>query len=113
MPGTQGKNNKSTRARLRVTSHFFCIVFLLIIFLLIIVVIVLILLLFIIRLLGVVFLLLFCLLNLAQSFPLLREGVRLSNIISDNDIVENRATFHLPEIKADKAEVGILINGII
>merc|ERR1711972_865315 len=88
-------------------------ILLLVIVLLIIIIIVLIFFLLVPCLLGIIFLLFLRLLNLAQSLPFFREGVCLRHIIRDNDVVENRASFYLPEIKANKAEVGIFINQII
>merc|ERR1719469_1590130 len=55
-------------------------------------------------LLGIILLLLLSLLDLAQCFPLLGESVSLGGIVCDHDVVEDGATFDLPQVEADEAE---------
>merc|ERR1711982_116256 len=85
----------------------------LLVLILIIVVVVLVFLLLVFGLLRVVLLLLFGLFHFAQFLPLFREAVCLSHVISDDNVVEDSATLHLPEIEANETEVRVFINGII
>merc|ERR1711920_952569 len=55
-------------------------------------------------LLGVVFLFLLGLLHFAQRLPLLGEGVCLGNVVGDDDVVEDGAALHLPQIETDESE---------
>merc|ERR1712203_755689 len=84
-------------------SHLRCIFLILVI-----IIIVLVLLFLVIRFFGIIFFLLLGLLNFAQCLPLLCESVRLSLVVSDDDVVEDRAPLPLPQIKAQKTEVSIL-----
>merc|ERR1712064_248521 len=81
--------------------------------LILVIIIILIFLLFVVGLFGVVLLLLLSLFHLAQFLPFFREGVRLSHIVSNDDVVEDGSALHLPEIEPDEAEVCILVNSII
>merc|ERR1712228_326671 len=63
--------------------------------------------------LGLFLLLLLCFFKLAQCFPLLQEGVGLSLVVRDDDVVEDCATLHLPQVKSNEAEVVILVHGVI
>merc|ERR1711976_623797 len=83
----------------RKSSHVFRIF---LVFILVIIVIVLVFLLFVFGLLGLVFLLFLGLFHLAQFLPLFGEGVRLGHVIGDNDVVEDGASLHLPEIEPMK-----------
>merc|ERR1712039_770055 len=65
------------------------------------------------RLLFVIFLLLACFLHLVHCLPLLSEAVCLSNIISDDDVVEDGLRLHLPQIETNESEVGVLVDSII
>merc|ERR1712187_249711 len=65
------------------------------------------------RFLRVVLLLFLALLYLAQLFPLLREAVGLSLVICDNDVVEDRATLHLPQVEANEAEIVVLVHRVV
>merc|ERR1712151_1157484 len=83
-------------------SHLFRIVLLLVIIIVI-----------IILVLGVLLLLLLCLLHLVQVFPFLCKTVGLSLVVTDDDIVEDRATLDLPQVEAKEAKVCKLVNRII
>merc|ERR1719480_171228 len=67
------------------------------------------------RLFGflVVLLLLLCLLHFRQGLPLRGELIGLLLVIGDDDIVKNGTALHLPQVEANEAEVGILVNGIV
>merc|ERR1712014_555758 len=52
-------------------------------------------------------------LMLAQSLPLLGEGISFCNVICDDHVVENGPALHLPQIEPDEAEVGILVQIVI
>merc|ERR1712110_761505 len=58
-------------------------------------------------------LLLLRLLHLIQVFPFLCKTVGLSLVVTDDDIVEDRATFYLPQVEAKEAKVCKLVNRII
>merc|ERR1719198_1075976 len=49
----------------------------------------------------------------AESLPLRGESIGLSLVIADNDVVEDGAALNLPEIEANEAEIGILVERII
>merc|ERR1712007_405990 len=93
-------------------SHLLRLLLVLVLVIIIIIVIFLFILLFVLRFLCIVLLFLLLLLNLRQCFPFSRKIVSLSFIIRDDDIVKDRATFHLPQIKTDEAKVLILVNVI-
>merc|ERR1719393_909543 len=58
----------------------------------------------------VILLLLLGLLHLAKGLPLVQEGIGLSHVIGDDDVVKDGAALHLPE---DEAEVSILVQLIV
>merc|ERR1711920_439867 len=70
-------------------------------------------LLLIVRFLRIVLLLLLALLHLTQILPLLQEVVGLGLVISDNDVVEDRAALPLPQVEAKETEVVILVNHVV
>merc|ERR1712187_910095 len=49
----------------------------------------------------------------AQCLPFLGKGVSLSLVICKDNIVKDRSSLDLPQVKTEEAEVGILVNGII
>mmetsp|Transcript_23051 Transcript_23051/g.34412 ORF Transcript_23051/g.34412 Transcript_23051/m.34412 type:complete len:400 (+) Transcript_23051:181-1380(+) len=49
-------------------------------------------------------------LDLLQGLPLLGELVGLGDVIGDDDVVEDGAALHLPQVEADEAEVGELVD---
>mmetsp|Transcript_29676 Transcript_29676/g.46337 ORF Transcript_29676/g.46337 Transcript_29676/m.46337 type:complete len:260 (+) Transcript_29676:105-884(+) len=49
-------------------------------------------------------------LGLAQRLPLRRESVGFCNVISDNNVVEDCAAFHLPHVEAGKTKVIIFVQ---
>merc|ERR1719230_1797771 len=61
----------------------------------------------------VVLFLLLGLLNLAPFLPLLREHVCLSHIIRDDDVVEDGAALHLPQVETDESEIGIPVDIVV
>merc|ERR1711935_812916 len=64
-------------------------------------------------LLGVVLLLFLRLFDLVQGLPLLGELVGLCHIIAQDDVVENGAALHLPQVEAQKSEISERINLVI
>merc|ERR1712048_1495199 len=64
-------------------------------------------------LLGVVLLLFLCRLDLVQGLPLLGELVGLSDIITQDNVVKNGAALHLPQVEAQKSEIGVRVNLVI
>merc|ERR1712054_451233 len=70
-------------------------------------------LLLVLLLLGIILLLLLGLLVLTEGLPLLCKLIGISNIIANNDVIEDGASLHLPQIKADEAKVCIFVDGIV
>merc|ERR1712226_231968 len=58
-------------------------------------------------------LLLLGLLDLAELLPLLGKGVRLSDVIGDDDVIKDGAALNLPEVEADEAEVIELVDAVV
>merc|ERR1719373_967977 len=52
-------------------------------------------------------------LDFGEFLPCLRKGVCFRNIISDNNVVKNSSAFDLPQVEAEEAEVGILVDRVI
>merc|ERR1711972_387029 len=65
------------------------------------------------RRLRVILLFLLRLLHLAQGLPLLRESVGLRKVICDDDVVEDGAALHLPQVEAHEAEVVVLVELVV
>merc|ERR1712113_1203907 len=86
------------------------IVVIIIISVVIVVIIVLLIILLIFGFLGVILLLLLTLLYLTQLLPLLQETVGLSRVICDDDVVENRAALHLPQIEPNETKIVVLVH---
>mmetsp|Transcript_30331 Transcript_30331/g.48829 ORF Transcript_30331/g.48829 Transcript_30331/m.48829 type:complete len:207 (-) Transcript_30331:678-1298(-) len=63
--------------------------------------------------LGVILLLLFFLLNLAECLPLRHELVGLRHVICDDHIVKNGVALHLPEVESNESEVIVLVEVVI
>merc|ERR1712060_668059 len=115
---TQGLSTKrhahtyhKTVAVLGAISHLLRIVLLIIV--IIVIILVLRVLLLLLRLLRIILLLLLRLLHLIQVFPFLCKTVGLSLVVTDDDIVEDRATLDLPQVEAKEAKVCKLVNRII
>merc|ERR1719215_392322 len=64
-------------------------------------------------LLGIILLLLLGCLRLTECLPLLDKGICFSHIISDDHVVKDGASLHLPQIKTDEAEVVVLVHRIV
>merc|ERR1711904_625395 len=63
--------------------------------------------------LRVVLFLFLSFLNFRKRLPFLCEVIGFSAIISDDDVVEDGATLHLPEIETDEAKVSVLIDAVV
>merc|ERR1719223_2290942 len=48
-----------------------------------------------------------------RAFPLCCKRVGFGDVVCDNDVVENSATFDLPKIETDEAKIGVLVQGIV
>mmetsp|Transcript_5724 Transcript_5724/g.11703 ORF Transcript_5724/g.11703 Transcript_5724/m.11703 type:complete len:417 (+) Transcript_5724:90-1340(+) len=86
---------------------------LLLLLLSIVVVLLLILLLLVFGLLGIVLLLFLALFQLAELFPFLRKAISLGLVVGDDDVVEDGPTLDLPQIKANEAEVLVLVHAVV
>merc|ERR1719375_1413849 len=53
------------------------------------------------------------LLNVRDCLPLFGEFISFGFVISDDDVVEDGTTLHLPEIKTDEAEVCVFVDTVI
>merc|ERR1712048_1208302 len=95
------------------TSHVFLLIFLFIIVIIFFVFLLFSLLGFFFSLLLVILFLLACLLLLVDFLPLGRKFVSFSLVISDDDIVKDGLSLHLPQVKANEAEIRVLVHGII
>merc|ERR1719240_283424 len=61
----------------------------------------------------IIFFLFLRLLYFRKCLPLLGELVGFSAIVSDDDVVEDGSSLHLPEIKTNETKVGILVHTVI
>merc|ERR1712065_74108 len=52
-------------------------------------------------------------LNIMECLPLGSEGVCLSNVICDDDVVKNGLCLHLPQVKANETKICILVHSIV
>merc|ERR1719162_2626583 len=68
---------------------------------------------FVLYLIGLVRFRLLRLLHLAELLPLLGEVVGFRGVVRDDDIVEDGAAFHLPQVEADETEIRKLVHGVI
>merc|ERR1712048_611980 len=95
------------------TSHVFLLIFLFIIVIIFVVFLLFSLLGFFFSLLLVILFLLACLLLLVDFLPLGRKFVSFGLVISDDDVVKDGLSLHLPQVKANEAEIRVLVHGII
>merc|ERR1719313_1294382 len=61
----------------------------------------------------VILLFLLCFLHFRQCLPLASERVCFSNVVGDDDVVEDGLSLHLPKIKTDETKLAKFVNGII
>merc|ERR1712061_639407 len=102
-----------SRGRSTAESHFLRLLFVFV--LIVVVVVIFVLFSFLVRLclFRIVLLFLLGFLMLAQSLPLLGEGVSFCNVVCDDHVVEDGPALHLPQIEADESEIGILVQIVI
>merc|ERR1712228_169818 len=65
------------------------------------------------RLLCVILLLLLGSLKLIQGLPLLGKNISLSYVVAHDNIVEDGSAFHLPQVEAQEAKVGVRVDLVI
>merc|ERR1712129_416980 len=92
---------------LRVFLLFLCII------IIIVIVTLLVLLFLVVPLLCVIFFCLLCLLMLTECLPLLCKFIGIGRVISNNNVVEDGAALHLPQVKANEAKVRKFVHFVV
>merc|ERR1712039_1029330 len=98
---------------MRINSHLLCLLLLLLARIVVVIVVILVVVFLLLSLLCVILLLLLGQLDLAQCLPLLCKCVSLGHVVADDDVVEDRAAFHLPQVEADETKIGVLVDAVV